>query len=150
MQYSPSAKFGKDLKRYLRRNFRGILFGNFSFEIDDNGNPYYIVPTFTYSAGIGNAKKPTGCILVDPITGELIKYDLDNIPTWIDHAIDANIAVDMIDSWGMYQNGFWNSIFGQKNVKKSTEGYNYVTIDNNVYLYTGITSVVQDESNIGL
>jgi len=149
MQYSPSAKFGKNLKRYLRRNFRGTLFGEFSFEIDDNGKPYYIVPTYTYAAGIGGAKKPTGCILVDPVTGEIFKYDLNNIPDWIDHAIDAYTAVDMIDSWGMYQNGYWNSQFGQKNVRRSTEGYNYVTIGNDVYLYTGITSVVQDESNIG-
>lgn len=149
MQYSPSAIFGKDLKRYLRKNFSGTLFGDFSFEIDDDGKPYYIIPTFTYSAGIGNAKKPSGCIVVDPVTGELSKYDTDNIPTWIDHAIDSTMAVNMIDSWGLYQNGFWNSKFGQKNVRVSTEGYNYVTIDNDVYLYTGVTSVVQDESNIG-
>lgn len=149
MKYSPSAYFGKDLVRYLRRNFRTVLFDTLSFEIDDNGNPYYIVPTFRYTAGIGRAKMPTGCILVNPINGEFDVYDIDNIPTWIDHAIDATTAVQMIDAWGTYENGFWNSMFGQKNVRESTQGYNYVTIDNDVYLYTGITSVVQDESNIG-
>lgn len=149
MQYSPSAYFSKDLTRYLRRNFRGTLFGEFSFEVDDNGKPYYIVPTYKYAAGIGGAKTPTGCILVDPVNGDLERFDMDNIPNWIDHSIEATTAVEMIDSWGMYQNGFWNTHFGQKNVRKSTEGYNYVTIDNDVYLYTGITSVVQDESNIG-
>ena len=149
MQYSPSAYFGKDLTRYLRRNFRGTLFGELSFEVDDNGNPYYIVPTFKYASGIGCAKTPTGCIVVNPITGDLERFDIENIPPWIDHAIEASTAVSMIDSWGMYKDGYWNTVFGQKNVRKSTEGYNYVTIDDDVYLYTGITSVVQDESNIG-
>lgn len=151
MKYSPSAYFGKDLRRYLRRNFRTTLFDIFSFEIDDEGNPYYVVPTYKYTAGIGGVKVPTGCILVDPITGDLEKYDMDEIPQWIDHSLAASHVVDMIDTWGIYGGGYLNKfkIFGQKNVRKSTEGYNYITIDDDVYLYTGITSVVQDESNIG-
>lgn len=149
MQYSPSAYFGKDLKRFLRKNFKTTMFGDFSFEVDDEGNPFWVVPTYRYTAGIGGAKLPTGCILVDPVTGKINKYDIDEIPEWIDHAIDSGIAVSMIDSWGKYKNGFWNTWFGQKDVKVSTEGYNYVTIGNDVYLYTGITSVVADESNIG-
>lgn len=149
MKYSPSAFFGKDLNRFLRKNFKTTLFGSFSFEIDDNGNPFWIVPTFRYTSGIGGAALPTGCILVNPVTGDLTQYDIDEIPEWIDHAIDANLAVSMIDSWGQYENGFLNTVFGQKDVKVSTEGYNYVTIGNDVYLYTGITSVVADESNIG-
>jgi len=149
MKYSPSAYFSKDLTRYLRRNFRSTLFGETSFEVDDNNNPFWIIPTYKYSAGIGGAKTPTGCILVNPVNGELEQYDLGEIPEWIDHAIDSDIAVSMIDSWGSYGNGFWNTVFGQKDVRESTEGYNYVTIGNDVYLYTGITSVVADESNIG-
>lgn len=149
MQYSPSAFFSRDLARYLRNNFKSTLFGSFSFEVDDEGNPFWVVPTYRYTAGIGGAKLPTGCILVDPITGDFEKFDIDEIPEWIDHAIDSTIAVSMIDSWGQYKNGFKNTIFGQNDVKVSTEGYNYVTIGNDVYLYTGITSVVADESNIG-
>lgn len=149
MQYSPSAYFAKDLKRYLRRNFRTTMFGEFSFEVDDEGNPYWIIPTYKYGAGIGKAKIPTGCITLDPVSGELHSYSLDEVPEWIDAALDPDIVVDMIDSWGQYADGFWNTWFGQKGVKVSTEGYNYVTIGNDVYLYTGITSVVADESNIG-
>lgn len=149
MQYSPSSYWGKDLKRYLRRNFRSTMFGEFSFEIDDEGNPFWIIPTYKYGAGIGGAKTPTGCITVDPISGKLHSYSLDEVPEWIDAALDPNLTVSMIDSWGKYENGFFNTWFGQKGVKKSTEGYNYVTIGNDVYLYTGITSVVADESNIG-
>ncbi len=149
MQYSPSSYWAKDLKRYLRRNFRSTMFGEFSFEIDDEGNPFWIIPTYKYGAGIGGAKTPTGCITVDPISGKLHSYSLDEVPEWIDAALDPKMAVSMIDSWGEYADGFFNTWFGQKGVKKSTQGYNYVTIGNDVYLYTGITSVVADESNIG-
>lgn len=149
MQYSPTSYWGKDLKRYLRRNFRSTMFGEFSFEIDDEGNPFWIIPTYKYGAGIGGAKTPTGCITVDPVSGKLHFYSLDEVPEWIDAALDPQMAVNMIDSWGEYENGFFNTWFSQKGVKKSTKGYNYVTIGNDVYLYTGITSVVSDESNIG-
>ena len=149
MQYSPSSYFAKDLNRYLRRNFRNTMFGEFSFEIDDEGNPFWIIPTYKYGAGIGGAKTPTGCITVDPISGKLKFYSLDSVPEWIDAALDPNITVSMIDSWGKFGDGFLNTLFGQQGVKVSTQGYNYVTIGNDVYLYTGITSVVADESNIG-
>lgn len=149
MVYSPSSYWAKDLRRYLRRNFRSTSFGEFSFEIDDEGNPYWIIPTYKYGAGIGGAKTPTGCITVDPTSGKLHFYSLNEVPEWIDAAIDPEIAVDMIDSWGKFSDGFFNTWFGQKGVKESTEGYNYVTIGNDVYLFTGITSVVADESNIG-
>lgn len=125
------------------------MFGEFSFEIDDEGNPFWIIPTYKYGAGIGGAKTPTGCITVDPVSGKLHFYSLDEVPEWIDAALDPQMAVNMIDSWGEYENGFFNTWFSQKGVKKSTKGYNYVTIGNDVYLYTGITSVVSDESNIG-
>lgn len=148
MVYSPSSYFAKDLKRYLRNNFPSTMFGEFSFEIDDEGTPFWIIPTYKFK-GMGGAKVPTGCITLNPVTGKLKFYELDEIPTWIDAALDPYIVVDMIDSWGSLADGFWNTIFGQQNVKESTEGYNYITINNDVYLYTGITSVVSDESNIG-
>lgn len=149
MVYSPSSYFAKDLKRYLRRNFRTTLFGEFSFEIDDEGNPFWIIPTYKYGAGIGGAKTPTGCITLDPISGKLHSYTLENTPEWIDAALEPGMTVDMIDGWGKYADGYFNTWFGQQGVKVSTEGYNYVTIGNDVYLFTGITSVVADESNIG-
>lgn len=149
MRYSTSAFFEKDLKRYLRHNFGSTMFGEFSFELDDKGTPYWIVPTYKYSAGIGGAKTPTGCITVNSVSGKLRSYSLGEIPEWIDSAIVPSMVVSMIDTWGMYGDGFWNTVFGQQGVKKSTEGYNFVTIGNDVYLYTGITSVVADESNIG-
>lgn len=147
--YSVNAVFSKDLKRHIRKDYPTLLFDSVNFEVDDEGNAWYIVPTFEYASGLGCCKVPTGCLLVNPSTGEITRYAKDKIPSWIDHSVDSDMAVDLVNSWGKYENGFLNTLFGQKNVKASTDGYGYVTIGDDLYLYTGITSKALDESNIG-
>ncbi len=148
MKYSSSALFNENLERKLRFEYPTENFGKISFEIDNEGNPYYIVTTIKYTA-VGLKAKVTGAIIFDPITGESKKYSKDEIPTWVDIAYSANLVIEQIDDWGTYKNGFLNSIFGQKNVVNTTDGYNYLAMNDDIYLYTGITSVVSDESNLG-
>ena len=148
MKYMPSAYFFKDLKRSLRLKYPTTIFDKESFEIDNEGNPYWVVPTVNYT-GIGIKKEITGVILLDPITGKTIKYDAKDIPTWVDQVYSASLIIEQIDNWGLYKNGFFNSIFSQNGVVQTTEGYNYIVKDDDVYMYTGITSVSTDESNIG-
>ena len=136
------------LKRSLRIKYPTTIFGSESFEIDNEGNPYWVIPTVKY-AGIGLKKEITGIILFDPITGNTKKYNVEDIPTWVDHVYSADLIIEQIDNWGLYKNGFFNSIFSQNGVVQTTEGYNYLVKDDDVYLYTGITSVSSDESNIG-
>ena len=148
MKYVSSAFFNDNLERKLRFSYPTENFGKISFEIDNEGNPYYIVPTIKYTA-LGLKAKVTGVIIFDPVTGDSKKYKLDEVPTWVDIAYSASLIIEQVDDWGTYKNGFWNSIFGQKNVVNTTEGYNYLAMNDDVYLYTGITSVVSDESNLG-
>ena len=61
----------------------------------------------------------------------------------------ANLIIEQINDWGMFKKGFFNSLFSQNGVVQTTEGYNYLIKDDDVYMYTGITSVSTDESNIG-
>lgn len=148
MKYMPSAIFSEDLYRHLRFSYPFDIFGEESFELDNDGNPYWIVPVIKYSA-VGLKEEITGAIILDPITGESKKYSVDDIPTWVDHVYSADLIIDQVDDWGQYRSGFLNSIFGQKNVVATTEGYNYTVMNDDVYLYTGITSLASDESNIG-
>ncbi len=148
MKYVPSALFNDNMKRRLRFKYPTTIFGKTSFEIDDEGNPYYIITTVSYTA-VGLKERVTGVIIFDPITGESKKYKKEDIPTWVDVAYSADLIIEQVDDWGTYNQGFWNSIFGQKNVVNTTEGYNYLAMNDDVYLYTGITSVVSDESNLG-
>ncbi len=148
MKYMPSALFNEDLRRKLRFNYPTEIFGEANFELDNDGKPYWIVQTVKYS-GVGLKKEITGVIILDPVTGKSKKYNVNDIPTWVDHVYDASLILEQVDDWGTYKNGFLNSIFGQKDVVVTTDGYNYLTMDDDVYLYTGITSVASDESNLG-
>lgn len=148
MKYMPSAILNQDLYRKLRFTYLTEVFGDASFEIDNDGNPYWIIPTLKYS-GVGLREEVSGVIVLNPITGSSTKYTVGEIPTWIDHVYPADLIIEQLDDWGTYENGFLNSIFGQKGVVNTTEGYNYTVMNDDVYLYTGITSVSNDESNIG-
>ena len=149
MKYSPSEYFARDLKRQIRFNYPTKMFEELSFEIDDNGAPYWVMSYYKYTFGLFGGKDIAGVILVNAVTGEMQDYAIDEVPTWIDQAYSAELLVEQADNWGTYKNGYINSLFAQKDVVVTTEGYNYIALDDDVWLYTGITSVVADESNIG-
>ena len=148
MHYMPSAFFFENLYRKLRISYPTTIFDEASFEIDNEGHPYWIVPTIKYT-GIGMRKEVSGVVILDAVTGESKKYEVGEIPSWVDHAYPSDLIIEQLDNWGEYKEGFINSIFGQKNVTVTTEGYNYLVMDDDVYLYTGITSVSNDESILG-
>ena len=148
MKYMPSAMFNENLYRKLRFEYPTEVFGDENFELDNDGNPYWVVPTIGYS-GVELKEEITGVVILDPITGDSKKYSVDEVPTWVDHVYSAELIMEQVNDWGKYRGGFLNSIFGQKNVIATTEGYNYLIQDDDVYLYTGITSVASDESNLG-
>jgi hypothetical protein len=104
---------------------------------------------YTYTFGIVGGKDIAGIILVNAITGEMVDYPIAEVPQWVDIAYSAELLVEQADNWGSLKNGFINSIFVQKNVVVTTDGYNYIAVNDDIWLYTGITSVVADESNIG-
>lgn len=148
MKYMPSAMFNENLSRKLRFSYPTEIFGEANFELDNEGNPYWVVPIISYS-GIGLKEEISGVVIMDPVTGKSNKYSIEDVPTWVDHVYSADLIMEQVNDWGLYNGGFINSIFGQKNVVATTEGYNYLIQDDDVYLYTGITSVASDESNLG-
>lgn len=148
MKYVDSAWFNENLSRYLRFKYPTKIFGEKTFEIDNEGNPYWIVPTIKYK-GIGLKAEIASIIILDPIDGSSKEYKVEDVPTWVDHVYSTSLIINQVNDWGKYKQGFWNAFFGQKNVVQTTEGYNYIAMNDDVYLYTGITSVSTDESNIG-
>ncbi len=148
MKYMDSAIFNEDLNRKLRFKYPTKIFGEKSFEIDDKGNPYWIIPVLKYY-GVEIRKEIKELIIFNPVSGKSELYDIKDVPTWVDHVYSASLIIEQINDWGRYRKGFINSIIGQKNVVATTEGYNYTVMNDDVYLYTGVTSAVADESNIG-
>lgn len=148
IKYTSSAYFNDDLMRKVRFMYPTKIFGDVNFEVDEEGNPYWIISTLKYSA-VGLRADVSGVIVFNGITGESDYYKVGEVPGWIDHVYSADMIIEQVDNWGEYRNGFINSIFGQKNVVNTTDGYNYLALHDDIYLYTGITSVSADESNLG-
>ena len=147
--YTTAEHFGRNLYRYLRFKYPTYLFDEPAFEIDEQGNPYWVCPRINRTIGLFGGTDIVGAVLVDAVSGNCTYYDVKDVPQWVDHVYTANLIIEQYDYHGEYINGFINSIFGQRDVTETTDGYNYIAIGDDVYMYTGITSVVSDESNIG-
>ncbi|HFI0048993.1 TPA: hypothetical protein ACGOSV_001380 [Streptococcus suis] len=148
MHYSDSEYLFNDTMRHLRLQYPTTIFGKPSFEVDDQGNPYYIATTYQPKFGL-SSNDPTGAIVLDAVTGESKVYSLTDIPEWVDRVYSASNVISRVDHHYTYQNGFWNTIFSQTGVKHTTDSYNYISIGSDIYLYTGITSATADSSNLG-
>lgn len=149
IKYSEGEYFMRDLKRALRFSYPTKIFGDISFEIDDEGVPYWVASTVSYEIGFWSGQDINGAVLFNAVTGESKYYDLKDIPKWVDQVFESDLIIEQLTYNGKYQSGFWNSVFGQRGVLQPTDGYNYLAIDDDVYLYTGMTSVTSDESNVG-
>ena len=147
MKYTTAEHFGRYLPRHLRFHYPTFMFADPVFEIDEEGHPYWVCPRMVKTIGLFGGTDIQGAVLVDAVTGECTYYE--EVPSWVDHVYDAEMIMEQYDYYGMYHNGFINSIFGQRDVTLTTEGYNYIAIGDDVYMYTGVTSVTSDQSNIG-
>lgn len=149
MKYTQDDHFGRYLMRHLRFNYPTYIFEEPDFEIDENGTPWWVCSRIVYNIGLYGGRDIGGVVLVNAVNGEHIYYDIADVPSWVDRAYNADMIIEQYDYHGTLQKGFWNSIFGQKDCKQTTEGYNYIAIDDDVYMYTGVTSLAADESNVG-
>lgn len=149
MKYSPSEYFNRDILRHLRFNYPTLMFHDVNFEIDEEGVPYYVASVLTKRIMLFGGDDIKGAVLVNAITGECRYYDYSDVPTWVDRVFTAELIIQQYDYYGTYKNGFWNSIFGQTGCTVTTDGYNYIAQDDDVWMYTGVTSLGGDESNVG-
>ena len=163
MKYIPSAYFGEDAARRMWSQFPTLMLENLHFEIDEEGNPYYVASVIEKSIFLFGGKTVSGCVVMDPVSGECVRYDLADVPRWVDVVFDGYLICDQYNWHGLYQNGYFNSLFAKKGCKQVTsytqvdeEGYEiestdfgYVAKDGDIWIYTGITSVNGDSSNIG-
>ncbi len=160
MKYVPSAYFNDNLERHLRFKYPTAIFDNIHFEVDEEGNPYYVASVMTYKMGLFGGQTVKGAVICDPETGDCEYYDVADVPQWADDIFDGELLCEQYNWYGELSNGFWNSVFGKKGCKKCTEtlnsdsdsfvaDYGYIAKDGDIWIYTGVTSVNDDASNIG-
>ncbi len=163
MKYIPSAYFGQDARRHIWSQFPTLILENLHFEINEEGKPYYVASVIEKSVFLFGGKTVSGCVVMDPVTGNCTRYELKDVPRWVDVVFDGNLICDQYNWHGLYQNGWFNSLFAKKGCKQVTTysvvdedgdeidmaDFGYVAKDGDIWIYTGITSVNGDSSNIG-
>ena len=147
MKYSFSEPLNRNIMRHLRFQYPTFMFSTPRFEIDEDGQPWWIAPRVVKTIGLFGGTDIQGAVLCNAITGESQYYD--EVPSWVDNLYTPALIMQQYDYYGTLVNGFINSIFGQKDVTVTTEGYNYIAINDDVYVYTGVTSANSDQSNLG-
>ena len=149
IKYSASEYFNRNIYRHLRFHYPTYIFNELSFEIDEEGTPYWVCPVKKFNIGLFGGATIGRVVLCNAITGETVDYTIDEVPEWIDRAYSADLLVELYDYHGTLKHGFINSVLGQKDCLMTTDGYNYLAIDDDVWVYTGVTSITGDQSNVG-
>ena len=124
IQYSPAEYFNEKLIRHLRFQYPTKLLDTPNFEIDESGHPYWVTASLTKKIGLFGGTDVQGAIVTDALSGESKYYPIDTVRkdkslNWID---DVNVA---------------------------SSGNGYIAMDDDVWVYTGITSSKTDTSNFG-
>jgi hypothetical protein len=147
MKYSTGEHFSRNLYRVLRFRYPTMMFGDINFEVDEDGTPWWVCSRVVKTIALFGGTDTQGAVLVNAITGESTYYE--DVPTWVDRVYSADLLVEQYNYHGTLINGWINSWLGQKGITTTTEGYNYIALNDDVYLYTGVTSAGGDESNVG-
>lgn len=159
MFYVPSAYFNENLSRRIRFRYPTKMFDEPHFEIDEEGKPWYVTATYDHLVGLFGGEQVNGAIIVDPVTGDMTWYATGQIPRWVDVVFPGNLICKQYNDYAQLHNGFWNSIIGQVGCRRVTEypgendeyhsDYGFISKDGDIWIYTGVTSLNNDSSNIG-
>lgn len=166
MQYVPSAYFSKDLNRHIHSQYPTLIYGNMHFEVDEEGNPFYVSSVYEPTIGVFGGKIVVGAIVTNPVSGESVYYDISEIPQWVDYVVPGDLICDLYNVAYKNINGFWNGTsFGantgcmqtttideydeeEDSIVAGTD-FGYIAKDGDIYIYTGVTSMAADNSNLG-
>lgn len=154
IKYSTADHFNHNVTRHVRFKYPTYLLDTPAFEIDETGHPYWVFAKLDMTIGLFGGKDVTGAVICDAVTGECVEYSIDDLKTkaelqWIDRVYSAELLTEQYNFFGRYQGGFWNSILGQKGTYSTTEDHAYLAMNDDVYMYTGVTSLTGDESITG-
>lgn len=150
IRYSKAEYFNRNIYRHLRFHYPTYIFDSqIFFEIDEDGVPYWVCPVKKFNIGLFGGQTVGRVVLCNAVTGECIDYAVGEVPQWIDKVYSAELLMSLYDYHGSLQHGFWNSVLSQRDCLQSTNGYNYIALDDDVWVYTGVTSVNADQSNVG-
>lgn len=150
IKYSKSEYLNRNIYRHLRFRYPTYIFTEqIFFEIDEEGTPYWICPVKKFNIGLFGGVTIGNVVICNAVTGECVDYRMEEVPQWVDKVFQAELLMELYDYNGTLKHGFFNSVLGQKDCLKTTDGYNYIALEDDVWVYSGVTSVSGDQSNVG-
>ncbi len=154
MKYSPTERFNEMLMRHIRFQYPTSIIDTPNFEVSDDGYPYWITPVLNKTIGLFGGTDVKGIIITDALTGDSQYYDIETVKTddeleWIDVVYSSSLVLEQYNYHGRLSNGFWNSIIFQNDVNVVSSGNGYIAMDDDIWVYTGVTSSQSDTSNFG-
>lgn len=154
IKYSPTELFNEKIIRHLRFQYPTAIFDTPNFEIADDDRPYWITPVLDKTIGLFGGTDVKGVVITDALTGESTYYDIQTVRessdlNWIDVVYSDTLLIEQYNYYGKLANGFWNSIIFQDDVNVASSGNGYIAMDDDVWVYTGVTSIESDTSNFG-
>lgn len=154
IKYSPTELFNEKLIRHIRFQYPTELLDTPNFEIDDELNPYWITPVLKKTIGLFGGTDVKGVIITNALNGESKYYDIEQVKSdkglsWIDVVYSERLIIEQYNYHGKLTNGFWNSLIFQKDVNIASSGSGNIAMDDDVWVYTGVTSSKNDASNFG-
>ena len=155
MKYTASEPLARNIDRYIQLKYPFYIFDEKSFEIDEDGQPWWICPIRKYTIGLFGGETVDHVVLCNASTGECQELSLEDVPQWVDRVYPAELLLRQYNWSGAYKNGWFNSWLGQSGVVQTTPGsngqlgYNYIAKDDDVWVYTGVTSATADNSIVG-
>ena len=155
MKYTTSEPLARNIDRYVQLKYPFYIFDEKAFEIDEDGQPWWVCPVRSYTIGLFGGETISRVVLCNAVTGECQDVAIEDVPEWVDRAYPSDLLIKQYNWSGSYINGWFNSWLGQSGVFKTTpgtdgeNGYNYIVKDDDVWLYTGVTSATSDSSIIG-
>ncbi|MEG1751277.1 MAG: Tat pathway signal sequence [Raoultibacter sp.] len=153
--YSESEPLARNIDRHVQLKYPFYMFDEKSFEIDDEGNPWWVCPVQKRTIGLFGGTTISRVVLCDATTGETQDLAVEDCPQWVDRVYPAGMLIQQYNWSGAYQDGWLNSVLGQQGVVQTTPGgegqlgYNYIAKDDDVWVYTGVTSATADSSIVG-
>lgn len=154
IKYSPTELFNEKLVRHLRFQYPTAILDTPNFEIDEDAHPYWITPVLDKTIGLFGGTDVKGVIITDALNGESQYYSIDTVKTdkslsWIDVVYNETLLIEQYNYFGKLTHGFWNSIIFQNDVNIASSGNGFIAMDDDVWVYTGVTSSESDSSNFG-
>ncbi len=155
IRYSESEPLARNIHRYVQLKHPFYIFDAKSFEVDESGHPWWICPVKEFTIGLFGGQTISRVVLCDAVTGECQDLAVEDCPEWVDRVYPADLLVQQYNWHGAYSSGWLNSWLGQKGVVQTTpgtnniQGYNYIAKDDDVWMYSGVTSATADSSIVG-